>query len=163
MGNFFDCVRSRKLPVAEVEVGHRSASLCHIGVIALRVGRKLQWDPVQEKFTGDGAKEAKPLAGPPNAQTVRLQFCQGMTDYHWPSTSKEMALPRQVIGQQRNGLALVAEFVRADVDIGGALHGAADKGLAGADIHRRDAGQQRQRVFLRGQDIACLVGKAAAR
>jgi len=57
MGNFFDCVRSRQLPVAEVEVGHRSVSMCHIGVIALRLSRKLQWDTTQEKFTGDGAKE----------------------------------------------------------------------------------------------------------
>jgi predicted dehydrogenase len=58
MGNFFDCVRSRKLPVAEVEIGHRSASVCHMGVIAMRLGRKLQWDPKREKFTGDGAHEA---------------------------------------------------------------------------------------------------------
>lgn len=58
MGNFFDCVRSRQLPVAEVEIGHRSASLCHMGVIALRLGRKLHWDSQHEKFTGEGAKEA---------------------------------------------------------------------------------------------------------
>ena len=58
MGNFFDCVRSRKLPIAEVEVGHRSASMCHMGIIALRLNRKLHWDPAAEKFTGDGAKEA---------------------------------------------------------------------------------------------------------
>ena len=58
MGNFFDCVRSRKLPVADVETGHRSASLCHLGVIALRLGQKLQWNPAHERFTGDGAKEA---------------------------------------------------------------------------------------------------------
>jgi predicted dehydrogenase len=57
MRNFLDCVRSRKLPVADVEIGHRSASLCHLGVIALRVGRKLQWDPAREKFTGEGARE----------------------------------------------------------------------------------------------------------
>ena len=58
MRNFFECVRSRKQPVADVETGHRSASLCHIGTIALRLGRKLQWSPAREKFTGDGAKEA---------------------------------------------------------------------------------------------------------
>lgn len=60
MGNFFDCVRSRKLPVADVETGHLSATLCHIGTIALRLGRKLQWNPARETFTGDGAKEANP-------------------------------------------------------------------------------------------------------
>jgi predicted dehydrogenase len=58
MGNFFECVRSRKLPAADVETGHRSASLCHMGVIALRLGRKLQWNPTAEKFTGAGAREA---------------------------------------------------------------------------------------------------------
>lgn len=55
MGNFFACVTSRRDPIAHVEVGHRSASLCHLGVIALRTGRKLQWDPVQEQFTSDAA------------------------------------------------------------------------------------------------------------
>jgi hypothetical protein len=57
MQNFFDCVRSRDLPVADVETGHRSASICHLGAIALRTGRKLNWDPVHEKFTGEGARE----------------------------------------------------------------------------------------------------------
>jgi predicted dehydrogenase len=57
MGNFFDCVRSRQDPICHVEVGHRSASLCHLGAISLRLGRKLQWDAVTESFTGDGAAE----------------------------------------------------------------------------------------------------------
>jgi predicted dehydrogenase len=58
MGNFFNCVRSRQRPVADVETAHRSVSLCHIGVIALRLGRKLDWNAGSEHFTGDGAKEA---------------------------------------------------------------------------------------------------------
>jgi predicted dehydrogenase len=58
MGNFFACVRSRKAPIAEPEVGHRSASICHLGTIALRTGLKLQWDPAREEFVGDHAKEA---------------------------------------------------------------------------------------------------------
>ncbi len=53
MGNFVDCVRTRQAPIAEAEVGHRSASLCHLGVIAVRLGRKLQWDPQKEQFVGD--------------------------------------------------------------------------------------------------------------
>lgn len=57
MGNFFDCVRSRKLPIADVEAGHRSACISHLGAIALRTGLKLQWDPVREKFVGTNARE----------------------------------------------------------------------------------------------------------
>ena len=53
MGNFIDCVKSRKVPICPVETGHRSASLCHLGVIAIRLGRKLKWDPVNEQFIGD--------------------------------------------------------------------------------------------------------------
>jgi hypothetical protein len=53
MGNFFDCVKSRKAPICEAEIGHRSASVCHLGVIAIRLGRKLTWDPQAETFTND--------------------------------------------------------------------------------------------------------------
>jgi len=57
MGNFFSCVRSRKNPIAPVEAGHRSASVGHLIVIALRTGRKYQWDAAKEEFVGEGAKE----------------------------------------------------------------------------------------------------------
>ena len=56
MGNFFECVKTRKQPICDAEVGHRSVSLCHLGVIAIRLGRKLNWDPVKEEFVRD--KEA---------------------------------------------------------------------------------------------------------
>jgi predicted dehydrogenase len=56
MQNFFACVRSRTPPICEAEIGHRSVSVCHLGVIALRLGRKLSWDPEKESFIGD--KEA---------------------------------------------------------------------------------------------------------
>jgi len=58
MGNFFDCVRTRKDPISAVEVGHRSACVGHLIVIALRLGRKFRWVPATEQFVGDGAKEA---------------------------------------------------------------------------------------------------------
>lgn len=58
MGNFFDCVKSRKLPICDVETGHRSATMCHLGAISLRTGHKLTWDYEAEKFTGEHAKEA---------------------------------------------------------------------------------------------------------
>ena len=53
MGNFFECIRSRKQPICEAEIGHRSASICHLGAIALRVSRKLKWNPKKEEFIGD--------------------------------------------------------------------------------------------------------------
>jgi predicted dehydrogenase len=53
MQNFFDCVRSRKDPIMNVENGHRVATLCHLGNIARWLGRKLQWDPEKEIFPGD--------------------------------------------------------------------------------------------------------------
>ncbi|HUC86278.1 MAG TPA: Gfo/Idh/MocA family oxidoreductase [Candidatus Acidoferrales bacterium] len=61
MGNFFDCVRTRHDPVAPVEAGHRSASIGHLIVIALRSGRKLQWNPEAEVFVGEGAAEVTPF------------------------------------------------------------------------------------------------------
>jgi len=53
VGNFIDCVKKRKEPICPAEIGHRSASLCHLGVIAIRLGRKLNWDPQKEQFVGD--------------------------------------------------------------------------------------------------------------
>lgn len=52
-GNFLDCVRSRKTPAAPVEIGHRSATICHLGNIAMLLGRPLQWDPEKEEFIND--------------------------------------------------------------------------------------------------------------
>jgi len=53
IANFIDCVKTRKPPICPAEVGHRSASLCHLGVISIRLGRKLNWDPAREQFVGD--------------------------------------------------------------------------------------------------------------
>ncbi len=51
--NFLDCVRSREMPFAGGEVGHRTATLCQLNVIAMRLGRPLKWDPVSERVIGD--------------------------------------------------------------------------------------------------------------
>lgn len=53
MGNFFDCIAARETPVSDVESQHRSASTCHLGNIAMRLGRKLKWDADRELFVGD--------------------------------------------------------------------------------------------------------------
>ena len=51
--DFFNCVRSRQRPIADVEAGHRSASICHLNAIAAQVGRAIRWDPRAEKIIGD--------------------------------------------------------------------------------------------------------------
>jgi len=58
MGNFFECVRSRKDPICDVEIGHRSITVAHLGVISVRMKQPLQWDPAKEIFVGEHAKEA---------------------------------------------------------------------------------------------------------
>jgi predicted dehydrogenase len=65
MGNFLDCVRSRKPTICTAEIGHRSVTVCHIGVIALRTGKKLRRDPVREQF--DDAEANRWLSRPMRA------------------------------------------------------------------------------------------------
>ncbi len=59
MGNFFDCIDSRKQPISDVESQHRSVSTCHLGNISMRLGRQLRWQPESEQFQDD--KEANAL------------------------------------------------------------------------------------------------------
>jgi len=51
--NWYECILSRKLPIADVEIGHRSATVCHLGNIAIRTKRKIIWDPLSEEIVGD--------------------------------------------------------------------------------------------------------------
>jgi hypothetical protein len=53
MQNWFDCIKSRSRPIADVEIGHRSAILCHLGNIVRWTGHRLRWDPEAETFPGD--------------------------------------------------------------------------------------------------------------
>ena len=55
MGIWLDCIRARntKQLTAPVEVGHRSATVCHLANIAMELRRPLKWDPAAEKFVGD--------------------------------------------------------------------------------------------------------------
>jgi predicted dehydrogenase len=62
MENFFDCMRSRQAPICDVETGHRSATMCHLGAIAMRTGRPLSWDAQLEEFVGEFAAEANRYA-----------------------------------------------------------------------------------------------------
>ncbi len=51
--NFLDCVRTRQQPAADVEVGHVSTTLCHLGNIVVRTGRNLRFDGESESIVGD--------------------------------------------------------------------------------------------------------------
>jgi predicted dehydrogenase len=51
--NFLDCVKSRGKTIAPIEVAHRSASVGHLGVIAIELGRKIRWDPKTETILDD--------------------------------------------------------------------------------------------------------------
>lgn len=54
--DFLQCMRTRQRPICDVEIGCRSATVCHLGNLAYWNHRHLKWDPVKEEFVGD--KEA---------------------------------------------------------------------------------------------------------
>ena len=51
--NFIECVRTRQKPSADVEIGHRSTTVPHLGNIAFRTGRKIYWDAEREEIAGN--------------------------------------------------------------------------------------------------------------
>jgi predicted dehydrogenase len=53
MQDWLDSMRSRKTPLADVEIGHRSITVCHLANITRELGRRLHWDPEAERFSGD--------------------------------------------------------------------------------------------------------------
>ncbi len=68
--NFLDCIRSRRLTIAPCEVAHRSASVGHLGQIAILTGRKLKWDPDKEEINDDPGATA--LLGRPYREPWHL-------------------------------------------------------------------------------------------
>ncbi len=68
--NFFECMRTRKRPNADVEIGHRSNTVCHLVNICRQLDRKLLWDPEKEKFIGD--EEANKLLSRPRRRGYEL-------------------------------------------------------------------------------------------
>jgi predicted dehydrogenase len=61
MSNFIDGIRTRRRPICDVEVGHRSVTVCHLGAIALRLGIPLDWDPKAEHFVGPRADKGNAM------------------------------------------------------------------------------------------------------
>jgi predicted dehydrogenase len=66
-GNWLECIRSGKQTICPPEVGHRSATICHLGNIGYHLRRKLTWDPVKEQFVDD-EKANKELSREPRAK-----------------------------------------------------------------------------------------------
>jgi hypothetical protein len=53
--NWVDCIKTRNTPICPAEIGHRTATICHLSGIAERLGRPIEWDPTEEKILGDDA------------------------------------------------------------------------------------------------------------
>jgi predicted dehydrogenase len=70
MENFLQCIRTRQLPNAHVEIGHRATTLCHLVNICRKVQRKLRWDPQAEHFVGD--EQANQLLSRPRRKGYEL-------------------------------------------------------------------------------------------
>jgi len=66
-GNFLDCIRSRSETVSPAKIAQRSVSVGHLGVIAITLGRKLKWDPRNERFINDSEANrllSRPMRSP---------------------------------------------------------------------------------------------------
>lgn len=68
--NWIDAIRSRKKPICDVEIGHRSATVCELGQIGYDLRRPLEWDPVKERFVNDD--EANKLLSRPMRDPWKL-------------------------------------------------------------------------------------------
>jgi len=66
-GNFLDCIRTRLQTVAPAEAAHHSIMIGHLGIIAMKMGRKLKWDPRKERFINDPEADrllSRPMRSP---------------------------------------------------------------------------------------------------
>jgi predicted dehydrogenase len=68
--NWLDCIKSRQQPIAPVEVAHRACSACLLHHMAMKLKRKLHWDPLKERFQNDN--EANALLSRPQRSPYAL-------------------------------------------------------------------------------------------
>lgn len=74
-GNWLDCIGSRKEPISPVEIGHRACTICLISHIAMKVPKKLEWDPKLEKFSNSELANAmlrRPQRAPYGTDYIQL-------------------------------------------------------------------------------------------
>jgi predicted dehydrogenase len=65
--NFLDCIRSRSETSTPAHIAQRSVTICHLGVTAMRLGRKIHWDPLAEHFVNDAEADrflSRPMRTP---------------------------------------------------------------------------------------------------
>ena len=53
--DFMSSIKSRKLPVSDIEIGHRSTTMSLLGMLSLKLGRSLEWDATKEQVVNDEA------------------------------------------------------------------------------------------------------------
>jgi predicted dehydrogenase len=70
-GNWLDCIKTRAIPIAPAEIGHRACSTCLIHHIAMKTKRRLYWDPVKEQFKNDD--QANSMLSRPQRAPYMLQ------------------------------------------------------------------------------------------
>ena len=70
--NWLECVRSRQQPIAPVEIGHRSCTACLLHHIAMKLKRKVYWDPMRERFKNDD--EANALLSRPQRSPYCIRY-----------------------------------------------------------------------------------------
>ena len=86
--NFLDCVRSRALTIAPCEVAHRSASVGHLGVIAIETGRKIHWDPGHGNDPRRSGREPAPQPGLPQSLAAsRVRTAMRNTKHTLPAAA----------------------------------------------------------------------------
>jgi len=74
-GNWLDCIRSREEPISPVEIGHRTCSVCLLSHIAMKLPRKIYWDPDREQFNGDAEANSmlsRPQRAPYGTDYIKL-------------------------------------------------------------------------------------------
>ena len=78
-GNWLDCIKSRKEPISPVEIGHRACTVCLVTHIAMKLGRKLHFDPAKEKFVNDA--EANSMLSRPQRAPYGTNNISGISNY----------------------------------------------------------------------------------
>ena len=78
-GNWLDCIKSRKQPISPAEIGHRACTVCLTTHIAMKLGRRLTWNPEEEKFAND--VEANSMLSRPQRAPYGTNNIPGISKY----------------------------------------------------------------------------------